>query len=88
MAWWRVGKAPQCTPRRAPVNEPSHATRTTERFASVGALAAVAVLGVDDLERGWRNLTHLAEAIGLDALRELCRRWAASCRAAPIRTWR
>lgn len=25
-----------------------------------------------DLERGWRNLTHLANAIGVDALRELC----------------
>jgi glutamate-ammonia-ligase adenylyltransferase len=27
---------------------------------------------VRDPERGWRNLTHLANAIGLDALRELC----------------
>jgi glutamate-ammonia-ligase adenylyltransferase len=25
-----------------------------------------------DPERGWRNLTHLASAVGLDALRELC----------------
>jgi glutamate-ammonia-ligase adenylyltransferase len=25
-----------------------------------------------DLERGWRNLTHLANAIGVDALRDLC----------------
>src|SRR5262245_24772630 len=25
-----------------------------------------------DAERGWRNLTHLAEAISLDGLRELC----------------
>jgi glutamate-ammonia-ligase adenylyltransferase len=25
-----------------------------------------------DPERGWRNLTHLADAIGLDSLRELC----------------
>src|SRR6516225_7070246 len=25
-----------------------------------------------DTERGWRNLTHLSNAIGADALRELC----------------
>jgi glutamate-ammonia-ligase adenylyltransferase len=25
-----------------------------------------------DCERGWRNLTHIANAIGVDALRELC----------------
>jgi glutamate-ammonia-ligase adenylyltransferase len=29
--------------------------------------------GVRDQERGWRNLTHLAEAVGLEALRKLCR---------------
>ena len=28
--------------------------------------------GLRDPERGWRNLTHLANAIGQDALRELC----------------
>ncbi len=28
--------------------------------------------GVRDLERGWRNLTHLAEAVGLGVLRDLC----------------
>src|SRR2546423_301071 len=27
--------------------------------------------GVRDFERGWQNLGHLAEAVGLDALREL-----------------
>ena len=42
-----------------------------------------------DFERGWQNLSHLAEAIGLDALRELLpSAGAARCRAAPIRTWR
>src|ERR1700730_13112660 len=25
-----------------------------------------------DYERGWRNLTHLGKAIGLEALQELC----------------
>jgi glutamate-ammonia-ligase adenylyltransferase len=28
--------------------------------------------GLRDFERGWQNLNHLAEAIGLDALRDLC----------------
>jgi glutamate-ammonia-ligase adenylyltransferase len=30
------------------------------------------VWGLRDAERGWRNLTHLAETLGCDALRELC----------------
>lgn len=28
--------------------------------------------GLRDAERGWRNLVHLADAVGLDGLRELC----------------
>jgi glutamate-ammonia-ligase adenylyltransferase len=28
--------------------------------------------GLRDFERGWQNLTHLAEAVGVDSLRELC----------------
>src|SRR5262245_32302176 len=30
------------------------------------------VWGLRDPERGWRNLTHLADSIGCDALRQLC----------------
>jgi glutamate-ammonia-ligase adenylyltransferase len=32
----------------------------------------IAAWNLRDAERGWRNLTHLAEAVGLDVLRDLC----------------
>jgi glutamate-ammonia-ligase adenylyltransferase len=37
------------------------------------ARAVLNLWGLRDSERGWRNLTHLAEALGLDELRKLCR---------------
>src|SRR5262245_37718964 len=37
------------------------------------ARSVLQLWGLRDLERGWRNLSHLAEALGLDALRKLCR---------------
>src|SRR5437879_1370026 len=36
------------------------------------ARSLLQTLGLRDFERGWQNLGHLAEAVGVDPLRELC----------------
>jgi len=47
-----------------------HLRRCLEEFEASRAL--LQNWNLRDLERGWRNLAHLADAIGPDALRELC----------------
>src|SRR5258708_5520879 len=65
---------PPHPPPARPPNPPPPPPRPARGagLANPDARPALLAWGVRDAERGWRNLAHLSESLGADALSELC----------------